>query len=70
MGNTVVYTFDISKEDMKEYQKFIEKNLDSITVKCLKYLLENYKDKEADTIQSKISEIVNKEMEKKFVTDF
>ena len=62
--------YKISDENMKEYKKFIENNPNELASKCLKYLLENYKNTKSDVIGENIITILKKEMKKEFnVTD-
>ena len=58
--------YKISEENMKEYKQFIEKYPDSITTKCLEYLLENYKNKDHISIHERTTEIIKKEMKERY----
>lgn len=62
--------YKISDENMKEYKKFIENNPNELASKCLKYLLENYKNTKSEVIGENIITILKKEMKKEFnITD-
>ena len=58
--------YNVSEENKKEYEKFIDKYPDSITAHCLEYLLENYKNKDWTSIDETIDEIMKKEMEERY----
>ncbi|WP_338969244.1 tetratricopeptide repeat protein [Fusobacterium nucleatum] len=50
--------FYIPENNLKEFNRFIEKYLDSPTVELIKYYLENYKNKDVDTM---LNEKIDKE---------
>ena len=58
--------YNVSDENMQEYQEFIDNYPDSITAKCLKYFLKNYKTKDYISIYEVIIEMIKKEMRVKY----